>query len=79
MVITGDLASLNNTDASAQPSLETAPSKVENGHAEEDNDIVMVEPVPKPATAGTKRKRDEEDSQPTEKRLRVTEAIPIEV
>ena len=78
MVITGDLASLNNTDASAQPST-AAPSKVENGHAEEDNDVVMVEPVPEAATAGTKRKLDEEDSQPTEKRLRVTEAIPIEV
>lgn len=79
MVITGDLSSLNSTDASAQPST-AAPSKVENGHAEEeDDDVVMVEPVPKAATAGTKRKLDEEDSQPTEKRLRVTEAVPIEV
>ena len=78
MVITGDLASLNNTDASAQPST-AAPSKVENGHADGDNNVVMVEPVPKAATTGTKRKLDEEGSQPTEKRLRVTEAIPIEV
>jgi hypothetical protein len=80
MVITGDLSSLNSTDASAQPST-AAPSKVENGHAEEeeDDDVVMVEPVPKAATAGTKRKLDEEDSQPTEKRLRATEAVPIEV
>lgn len=79
MVLTGDLASLNTTEASEQPAAQTAPSKVENGHAEEeeDDDVVMVEPPqPKASVAGTKRKMEEEDSQPTEKRLRVA---PIEV
>lgn len=79
MVLTGDLASLNTTEASEQPAAQTAPSKVENGHADEesDDDVVMVEPPQsKASVAGTKRKMEEEDSQPTEKRLRVA---PIEV
>lgn len=82
MVITGDLASLNTTEASAQPPTPApdAPSKVENGHAEEDDDdMVMLEPPPKASVAGNKRKLEEEDSQPTEKRLRVSEATPLEV
>jgi len=82
MVITGDLSSLNTAEASAQPptAAHDAPSKVENGHAEEDDDdVIMVEPTPKASVAGTKRKLEEEDSQPTEKRLRVSEATPIEV
>lgn len=83
MVITGDLASLNAKEESAQPQTpaHAAPSEVQNGHAEEEDDdeVVMVEPPSKPSVAGTKRKVEEEDTQPTEKRLRVSEATPIEV
>lgn len=82
MVITGDLASLNTTEASKQPCAHDGPSEVENGHAEEEDDeeVVVIEPVqPKASVAGTKRKLEEEDRQPTEKRMRVSEVTPIEV
>lgn len=83
MVLTGDLASLNTTETAAAPTPALdAPSKAENGHAEEeeeDENVVMVEPAPKAATAGTKRKLENEETHPTEKRLRASEAVPVEV
>lgn len=79
MVITGDLASLNTTEAQPPTPANDAPSEAENGHAEEDDEVIMVEPVPNASVAGSKRKLGEEDSQPTEKRLRVSEATPVEV
>nr|XP_024397767.1 SUMO-activating enzyme subunit 2-like isoform X1 [Physcomitrium patens]XP_024397768.1 SUMO-activating enzyme subunit 2-like isoform X1 [Physcomitrium patens] len=75
MVLSGDLASLNTTETAAEStSTLNASLKAENGHTEvEDDDVVMVELAPKAATAGTKRRIEEEETQHTEKRLRVME------
>lgn len=73
MVVTGDMSSLVNTELTLQ-----APSQLENGHIEEEeDDVVLVEPEPKATTAaGSKRKLEEEEIHPVEKRPRLGE-IPV--
>ncbi len=75
MLITGDIASVVNTDDTLQPKIvadEDLSNKVENGHGEDDDDddddMVMFTPE---TLAGAKRKLEEEESLPVEKRLKI--------
>lgn len=72
MVVSGDIASIAGTEATLQPGTPSheAPTKIENGHGDDD-DVVMVEPVA--TTTGNKRKIEEEETRPVEKRLRLEE------
>jgi ubiquitin-like 1-activating enzyme E1 B len=75
MLITGDIASVVNTDDTLQPKIvgdEDLSNKVENGHGEDDDDMVMFTPE---TLAGAKRKLEEEESLPVEKRLKI-EQLP---
>ncbi len=72
MLITGDIASVVNTDDTLQPKIvadEDLSNKVENGHGgDDDDDMVMFTPE---TLAGAKRKLEEEESLPVEKRLKI--------
>ncbi|CAK9215924.1 unnamed protein product [Sphagnum troendelagicum] len=78
MLITGDIASVVNTDDTLQPKIvadEDLSNKVENGHGDDDDDdddMVMFTPE---TLAGAKRKLEEEESLPVEKRLKI-EQLP---
>ncbi|KAH8972786.1 hypothetical protein BDL97_01G010100 [Sphagnum fallax] len=77
MLITGDIASVVNTDDTLQPKIvadEDLSNKVENGHGKDDDDDDMVMFTPE-TLAGAKRKLEEEESLPVEKRLKI-EQLP---
>jgi ubiquitin-like 1-activating enzyme E1 B len=77
MLITGDIASVVNTDDTLQPKIvadEDLSNKVENGHGEDDDDDDMVMFTPE-TLAGAKRKLEEKESLPVEKRLKI-EQLP---
>ncbi|CAM6021511.1 unnamed protein product [Sphagnum balticum] len=70
MLITGDIASMVNTDDTLQPKIvadEDRSNKVENGHGKDDDDDDMVMFTPE-TLAGAKRKLEEEESLPVDKR-----------
>ncbi len=78
MLITGDIASVVNTDDTLQPKIvadEDLSNKVENGHGEDDDDDDMVMFTPETLAGANKRKLEEEESLPVEKRLKI-EQLP---
>jgi hypothetical protein len=76
MLITRDIALVVNTDDTPQPKVadEDLSNKVENGQGKDDDDDDMVMFTPE-TLAGAKRKLEEEESLPVEKRLKI-EQLP---